>query len=1188
VPDQQANPNSNPNPTPGPAVALVESVRRRARSAVLSAAWIRAAALVLAVLLVFVALDYVFRLPRAVRAVNLALCVWGLVELWRRMVLPAVRFRPSPAEVAMRIERAAGTGDRLASGVQFAGVQPAGPGDNPLAAALARATADEADRAAVEIAARRFVQRRGVARAAGMFTIVAALAAGSAGVRPDLAATGVARALWPLGDARWPTRTAVLDATDVAVQPVGEAMPLRAVLTRTHLPMGRTDVAAAYRVIIADEAGPTERVVLTSQHRLAQAVSGDSDGTGELFERLIEPIAEIREGQTAEIEYWFETEDNRTEPRRIALAARPAVTEIAVTVDPPGYARELRGSFLHAAAMPVTPDPSGVASVQPILSGSLVRIAVALSKPAHRVGDDAGWSDDGPRTLIFETTATERTRIDITLVDDDGLEGVAPVAVVLDVVPDSPAGVSVVEPANDESVLATAVVDLRAEGRDDFGMRWLALERQTARPPAGSEGGAPEPADPVEVGRVDAPAGALPPELTLAGAIDLATMGVRPGDEVWVSALGRDVFAEATGDHDDRAARSPVRRLRIIDETAFINQIRGELAGVRRAAIEIDREQADLQSRLTDPALELTDDELRAIADRQGAVTERLDAQRGALERLGHRADRNALDDETLTGMLADAETSLREATKASASAAGDAADAAEPEREPEPRMAEDQQRVREELESLIAMLDQGQDNWVARRTIESLLQDQKALAAETAALGERTMGQSPEQLSTEDRTELERIASRQREAAERAQQAMDSLTDRAESLERVDSAQAQAMSQAARRGRQERLDEQMQQAAAQVRQNQTRAAAQGQQAAVEALEQMLEDIDSAEATRDQALRRVLATVLESLEALIGDQERQIDSLARARVEEELVPLAEPMVALAANTLGLLDEISAQRDLASVAAPVGLAADAQERAVGSLRDASADSAAEAEDESLTQLREARDEAKRLDEEAGGREGARKRAELRGAYRELLEQQAAIADDTLPWVGAEVDRRARAQVRALGQRQQGFTESLAELRRATAELADAAVFDLAHRRLDRASESAAAVLLDGRANTETARQQATIVRLLRSLVESMGEQNQDQRFGEGQSGAGGGSGASGGDQPMIPDLAELKLLRAMQAEAMEWTRNLDESAQRPGEAEVAELADLQKELALRAEALIEKLTQQAPQGGGGAR
>lgn len=65
--------------------------------------------------------------------------------------------------------------------------------------------------------------------------------------------------------------------------------------------------------------------------------------------------------------------------------------------------------------------------------------------------------------------------------------------------------------------------------------------------------------------------------------------------------------------------------------------------------------------------------------------------------------------------MLADAETSLREATKAGprASAAGDAADAAEPERGPEPRMAEDQQRVREELESLIAMLDQGQDTWL-------------------------------------------------------------------------------------------------------------------------------------------------------------------------------------------------------------------------------------------------------------------------------------------------------------------------------------------------------------------------------------------------------------------------------------------------------------------------------------------
>lgn len=1181
-----------PRPAAGPAVALVERVRRRARGVVVGTAWTRAATVALAVLLLLGVLDYVFRLPRGVRAINLALCAWGLFELWRRMLRPALAFRPAPAEVALRIERAAGAGDRLASGVDLAGARAP---DNPLAAALARATSDEADEAAVQIAARRFVQRRGLARAAGLLAAAALLAGGSAAVRPDLARTALARALWPLGDARWPTRTAVMDATGVAVQPVGEALPLRAVLTRTPLPMGRTDVAAVYRVVVGGRPGPSQRVMLTSQHRVAQAVSDGVDGSGELFERLIEPEAQIGEGEQASVEYWFQTEDNRTEPMRIALSARPTVTGIVVSVQPPAYARELRGSFLQADAMPVTPDPGGVASVQPILAGSRVRVAVALSKPAHRVGDQAGWSQDDPRTLVYETTARERTRADIALEDDDGLEGAAPVAVVLDVVPDNPAGVSVVEPAYDESVLATAVIALRAEARDDFGMRWLALERQIARAPDGSEGATPEPdADPARIARVDATPGDMPAELTLDQKIDLATTGVRPGDEVWVSAVARDVYAEATGQTDTRAVRSPIRRLRVIDESAFISQIRGELAGVRKAAIEIDREQAALHQLLADGETEDTP----ALADRQGAVTERLDAQRGAVERLRDRAARNALADEILTGMLADAGSSLREATRASEAAAGTLADAAEHARndrdpddgtQPDAQARQDQERVRDELQSLIAMLDQGQDNWVARRTIESLLDDQKSLAAETAALGAKTMGQAPEQLSADDRTELERIAARQREAAHRVQQAMDSLTDRAESLQRVDAAQAQAMSQAARRARQERVDEQMQQAAAQVKQNQTRAAAQGQQAAIDALEKMLEDIDSAESTRDQALRRALASVLDSLEALIGDQEQQIQSLAQARVEEELVPLAEPMVALAGNTLGLLDEIGAQRDLASVAGSVEMASEAQERAVGSLRDASADSAAEAEDESLTKLREARDEAKRLDEQAGAREAARERAELRKAYRELLEQQAALADDTRPWVDAEIDRRARAEVRALGQRQQAVSDSLTEIRRSTAELADAAVFDLAHRRLDHASQAAAEDLLHGQPTAGTTRQQAIVVRVLRSLIEAMAEQKQDDKYGDGQSGAGSGGGA--GDQPLIPDLAELKLLRAMQAEAMEWTRNLDEAPQRPDGAEVEELADLQKELAQRAEALIQKLTQPpggAPEDPGDAR
>ncbi len=1166
--------------TPGAAAALVERVGRRARAALLAAAWLRSVALVLAVVLVLGLLDYLFRLPRGVRVVHFAAMGYGLFELTRRVILPAIRFRPKPAEIALRIERASagpGAAGRLASGVEFGIASRTFDGAQDLTSALAAQTSAEADAAAGALTGRRFVNRVGLVRAAAFLAIVLLLAGGPVLIRPDLAQTGVARTLWPFGASEWPKRTALADATDAVVHPLGEALPLRALLTRTAQPMGETDVVAVYRIIVEGKAGRRERIMLTPQHRIEE--SGEE--SGELYERLIEPATDEAADSVCEIEYWFETDDNRTEPTRILLAARPRVEQITVRVAPPAYAASLHGSFLQAEALSVSPDGSGVVSVQPILAGSSVRVLLKLNKPATREGGSGGgWSQPDEQTLIYKTIAEERSRIEVALQDDAGLGSADPLTIALDVVRDNPAGVTVIEPAYDESVLATAVIALEAEGRDDFGMRWLTLDRQTVRVPAGSESATPEPVTvPVRLGVTHADPAVTPTELTLTATLDLATIGVRAGDEVWISATGRDVFSAAPGGvSDDRAIRSSVRRLRVIDESTFIDQLRGELAGVRRAAIEIDSEQAELHN--------IGEIDPSASTERQGAVTERLDAQHNAINRLTQRVNRNALNDEALRGMLEDAMGLLRDATQASDEAASTMERTAMDGREPPGHadITQAQERVRESLETLIAMLDQGQDNWVARRTIESLLTDQRALAVETKALGDRTMGLSREQLSAEELTELERIAARQQDAAERARQALDSLTERAESLKRIDSAQADAMSRAARRGRQEHLDEQMRQAAAQLRENQTRAAAQGQQAATEALEQMLEDIDSVEASRDEALRRILATVLDSLDTLIAEQEQQIDNLAHAQFEADLAALAQPMIALAINTLGLLDEIGPQRDLAVIASLVSKAAEAQEHAVVSLRESSVESAADAEDESLALLREARDEAKRMDDETSNRESARKRAELRKAYRKLLEQQVVLSDDTQPWIDIVLDRRSRAKVRGLGQRQSGVSDSLSDIRRSTDELADASVFELAHRRLNSASSTAAELLLTGEATTSVAWQQATIVRVLRSLVEAMAEQIQNQRFDEQQgSDGGGGGGGGGGETPVFPELAELKLLRAMQAEAMEWTRNIDESPKRSGYAELSELADLQQELAARAAELVEKLTQQPPQG-----
>jgi hypothetical protein len=67
--------------------------------------------------------------------------------------------------------------------------------------------------------------------------------------------------------------------------------------------------------------------------------------------------------------------------------------------------------------------------------------------------------------------------------------------------------------------------------------------------------------------------------------------------------------------------------------------------------------------------------------------------------------------------------------------------------------------------------------------------------------------------------------------------------------------------------------------------------------------------------------------------------------------------------------------------------------------------------------------------------------------------------------------------------------------------------------------------------------------------------------------------------------LIPPLAELRLLRAMQQEAADMTRVIDESKD-PGAADdLSGLGDLQHSLATRGKELIDKMQGPGPQGPG---
>lgn len=1210
---------------PGTALSLLRRVRSRARLLLTAERLGLLAAAALAGVLALAFIDYFLRSPGALRLVVLAAGLAALgVWAWRR-VFPAIRFSPSLTELALRIERTAegqqaGLRGVLASGIDLA--RQRGSGEN---LALAARVIDQAEDRAAAIRAGAVLRREGALRSLGLLALVSLVIGGVWAARPDLAEIGAKRVLLPMADVAWPKRTGVADATGLVVHPLGAALPLRAVLTKSDTSADRTRVTAEYRLITEGIAGPWRSALLTSQDR---AVDIPGAGTGTLFERLIEPAnlspAELAASGAAEerveLEYRFTTSDDQTREARVLLVEPPAVAGALLEINEPEYARAPGDE--GARTIDLGPGTDERAAPQASLAGSRAKLSIAINKdvPAERslaaggsswlagaLGEDvvallAADPDAkltfSPRLWTLEWTLGRPLRLGVKVVDEHGIADSEERSFTIDVLSDNVPSAVVVRPDQDKSLLSTAVIDLAGEGRDDVGLQWVALERQIARRPKGSEGAPPE-ADgpPVSIARVEGKngggSGAASRQVLVETTLDLATLDVKPGDEVWITALAADAFA--LGDARHEPTRSLVRKLRIMSREELLEQVWSQLSEVRRGAIQLDKEQAELRQ----ASGRAGEQAARQNERMQAGLTERMSRQQESVRALEQRLEENAMTDPTLEAVLRQSREALQRAGQSSVRAGQSLAQAAQESagRETEPEAGQEQReqaqqeqdQVREELSDLIEMLDQGQDTWAAKRSIEQALARQRELQERTADAGRRMTGRSAEQLTPQERQELGELAQEQQELSEQTRESIEDMLEREKDLQKQDPAAAQAMSQAARRGQREQVPEKMQQAAQQAQQNQTNNAQQQQQQAIDALQQMLNDLEQTAKNRDEVLRRVLASLMESLDALIAQQVEELTALERAKSTGQFAGLDRGMTRLHANTLGVLDEANnGPREVAPVAKIIEEAASAQVGAIGALRRSPVDSGeAQGQEElSLEKLREAKSLAEKLDREAQQREQNRKKAELKKKYAEALARQISLRDSTQDLSGQELSRRVRNSARLIGQDQQALRDELAAMQTETKELTEARVFDYAHKRLDELMAAAADRLGQGEPDAGVLRRQASAARVLQSLIDALDtSRGEDEDFREQeQNQQGGGGGQGGQQQPLVPPAAELKLLRAMQQEAIEMTRAAAEGAAAERGAIADDAARLQDGIATQARELLDRLAKQQQQGG----
>ena len=1145
-------------------IAELEGLRSRSRLYL----WVQRVSVVLAwtvgALLALIAFDFALRLPGAMRFALLVGALAALVIAIWRYLLVARKFAPTLTQIALRLERLMpGVSGRLASSVEFA---VAGTDRvNPLAARSVRETQSRLTGEKL----RAVMNPRHTLRDVGILLLLLLAGGGWAGMNPAAAETGLKRLLLPFGETAWPARTGVASLMhevvgEPRVHPRGQALPLRAEVTRGDEAMR---ITAHYRFRTDDHWQPWQQAVLTRQ------------GTSAVHERLIDSSAD-------ELEVSFSTFDDRTETERVRIVPPPAVRRASVTITPPSYAAEHQSTY--RAQLGTGLDGRAVTSTASLI-GSQVDMTIELNKPIPVPdGVDArdrwlmrtfDWAEaevrpafvvdpDRPNHWRLRWTLRDTTVLALALFDEYGLRNDESITFRIEAVEDQPPSVTMTEPDSDRAVLATAVIPLRAEAQDDVAVtRVSILARKQAS-------GSSEVGEAVLWRRdrtVNEPSGRLNAE------IDLGPLDLNEGDQIILRATAEDAY-EVDGETHGVVESSP-RRLRVISELDFSTQLRRQLNAVRQNAIRIEGQQTELQDTVEEEGVP------PGVERAQAQIAERIASQREAVEEIHQQMRDNRLDDPALDQLFDQSSDLLDFAGRASARALDEMAAGAD-----EVDIAQAQQEVREELRDLIELLDRDEDTWVITRQLEGLMREQQRLADETDRLARQTMGQSRDELSEEDLSELDRIARRQQDLREQAQQLIEDLRQRAESMEDVDPQASSGLRTAASTGEQRELDRDMEAASEQAEQNQLRGAQRSQQAASETMQRMMQDIEESNRLRAEQLLRQLASLIESIERLITVQENELMALAQAERSDDFSGRDRAMIRLNQNTQAVAAEARhAGPDARRIARALDRAGDAQGAAITALRadPIRAQDAEDAENRSLEQLREAKQLAEELEQQTQEDELRRQREELLDRYRELAEEQVALREQTLELKGIdELNRRQIVEARRQATRQDAIRTALDDLQRATDEIMDSAIFSHVHRRMDRWAREVAEQLQNGTVDLDTTDRQQWIARSLGRLIEALEEAiapPDDFDDGEGQDGEGG----AGGDQ-LIPPMAELRLLRGIQEEVYNQTRNLnqrDDLAEAQRRQRHRGLGEQQRELLELGRELLEQMLQQRPPGAG---
>ena len=1108
-----------------------------------------------------IGVDWLVRWPMMVRLALLAIGLVLAVRATRAMIERCWIRKPSLTSTTLRLERVEPRlRESLTSALEFE--RRAAPGT------LEAQVVERALATLREVRVERHVRSAGMFRWLAMTALLVLTTAWWMRHEPQGSWIGLRRTLTPWSSDRWLPRVVIEHAWDAPAVARGSQVPFRVQVLRGDAP----DLRVRALCTTWSETGVRDEreIELVRQ----------PDGS---FERPIQA-----DGVRMTIQ--ARAADGETEPLDIQVVTAPSIASGTLEITPPAYAAGVRPVVRSAWKRVAVPDAG------PILKDSTLQLTLELDAPAVdpskasmvRVRDaadtemqEASAQAVNPTTWLVRTPLQPGMSIVVEPVDSAGVRATEPLRLQPQVIEDTPPVVSVAEPEADEIITSGARVPFQIMAKDDLRLASIGwtLDRQ-------QRSGEPAPLQ-LKAEQVDA----SDAQASIERVLDVKSLQARSGDTLLLRGTTQDIHQDAQGPRATIA--SEPRRLRVVDKDVLERQVRQQAGSLRETLARLETTQREV----------MQDKDPVNRARTQGSLADRIRQANDSNDKLVERLKRNDITDIPLAETLQEAGRAMTEARDRAEQAQDLARDTRTQDPSRDKELQARQQEVAERLAEAIDLLDRDDDAAAMQRRAERLAEAIQDLRESLQQASRGTAGKPQEELGSEARQALQEQANRQRATADEAAAMLEDLRDRANQSKESDPAQARSLQQAAEEGEKGQAARRLDEAAERTDRNQTVAADESLQRAAEAVEKVRESLRQDRRARTEELRRRLASLSETIRALIQAAESTLPRIdaAAADAGPETQTVGRELLRISTNTAAAGEDArQGDRSLATIAGSILRASERFDAAATALARATPDfmEARDGVSRGIELLREAQQKVAEAQAKQDQAAADRERQQLAAQFQQLAVRIRASREavaSTLPAPGVRMDRKGaaiqREQSAVVGDVQRNLQSGPA----ASEVLKGAEVFQATTMRIDKDLVVVRDALVKTAAGASEIRRMDLVAEGLEGLSAALtdpepGEDPFADGKGEGQGGGAGGGAAGGGEQPKLPPITELRLIRQMQAQVNRQTRILDEAraAGQSLDTELADLAVMQDDIRRLGESWFERMRQQqaAPKKGKG--